>query len=116
MRRGGSASGAVTIAMMFCVLCLALFSVMALSVADREMAMAEFTEKAAREYYEADRKAVIMASSSDGPTEIEVEVNGNLKLAAGIDRDGSNISVNEWRTEYSGSWAVDDAMDVWDGS
>ena len=58
MKRSGGVSGAVSLVMIFCVLCLAVFAVLTLSTAVREQGLAELTAQRAREYYEADAEAV----------------------------------------------------------
>ena len=58
MKRSGGVSGAVSLVMIFCVLCLAVFAVLTLSTAVREQGLAELTAQRAREYYEADADAV----------------------------------------------------------
>ena len=62
MKRGGGVSGAVSLVMIFCVLCLAVFAVLTLATADREAKLAEMTARSAADYYEADRRAVEIAA------------------------------------------------------
>ena len=45
MRRGGSVSGAVSLVMIFCILCLVIFSVLTLATADREYRLSEMTAR-----------------------------------------------------------------------
>ena len=50
MRRGGSVSGAVSLVMIFCVLCLAVFATLTYVTADRERQLAELTARSAADY------------------------------------------------------------------
>ena len=68
MKRSGGVSGAVSLVMIFCVLCLAVFAVLTLSTAVREQGLAELTAQRAREYYEADAEAVAaLVAIAEGP-------------------------------------------------
>ena len=77
MKRGGGVSGAVSLVMIFCVLCLAVFAVLTLATADRERNLAQLTAQRAEAYYEADRQAteVLAAMQMDGPIPADVAVN-----------------------------------------
>ena len=140
MKRGGGVSGAVSLVMIFCVLCLAVFSVLTLATADRERNLAELTARSAAAYYEADWQAVeIAAALREGrtfPMDIEVEhtiasyPGGSVELASftvpisdeqGLevelllrDLDGS-FKVLRWQTVYTGGWETDDTLDLWSG-
>ena len=57
MRRGGSVSGAVSLVMIFCVLCLVVFSTLTYVTADRERQLSELTAQRAEAYYAADAEA-----------------------------------------------------------
>ena len=63
MKRGGTMTGAVSLVMIFCVLCMAVFAVLTLSTAVREQSLAELTAQRAAEYYEADRQATSIAAA-----------------------------------------------------
>lgn len=140
MKRGGGVSGAVSLVMIFCVLCLAVFAVLTLATADRERNLAELTARNAAAYYEADRQAVeIVAALREGgtiPSDIEIEhicseyqggsaesasfsvpIDDNQALEVEVmlrDVDGS-FRVLRWQTAYVGPWEIDESLDVWDG-
>ena len=63
MRRSGGVSGAVSLVMIFCVLCLVIFSVLTLSTAEREYKLSEKTVRNAEEYYRADYKATVIVAA-----------------------------------------------------
>ena len=138
MKRGGSVSGAVSLVMIFCVLCLAVFAVLTLATAERERGLSELSAQRAAEYYEADRRAVEIAAAlaaGETPDDVSVEsavstgpsgtvreasftlpAGGDLLLEVRLEIDeGGKISVLCWRTVYAGDWDVDDTITLWDG-
>ena len=142
MKRGGGVSGAVSLVMIFCVLCLAVFSVLTLATADRERNLAELTARSAAEYYAADGQAVrIVAALREGDTvpagvevahtvseypggpveeaEFIVPINDDLSLDVAVrlrDQGGETCEILRWQTVYTGTWEIDESMDIWDGN
>ncbi len=138
MKRGGSVSGAVSLVMIFCVLCLAVFAVLTLATAERERGLSELSAQRAAEYYAADRRAVEIAAAlaaGEIPEGVELETTvsagpagtvreeafslpagGDLMLEVRLEiSEAGEISVLCWRTVYSGGWDVDDTITLWDG-
>lgn len=62
MRRGGTVSGAVSLVMIFAVLCLTVFSVLTLSTAVGESKLAQATVQHTADYYAADAQATAIAA------------------------------------------------------
>lgn len=62
MRRGGTVSGAVSLVMIFVVLCLTVFSVLTLSTAVGESKLAQATAQHTADYYAADAQATAIAA------------------------------------------------------
>lgn len=62
MRRGGTVSGAVSLVMIFAVLCLTAFSVLTLSTAVGESKLAQATVQHTADYYAADAQATAIAA------------------------------------------------------
>ncbi|MBD5150428.1 MAG: hypothetical protein HDT18_08725 [Oscillibacter sp.] len=139
MKRGGGVSGAVSLVMIFCVLCLAVFAVLTLATADRERNLAELTARSAADYYTADCRAVeIVAALRDGDTvpadveirhtgseypggqveeaEFSVPINDGLALDVAVRLRGGNCEILRWQTVYTGEWEIDESMDIWDGT
>ena len=132
MKRGGTMTGAVSLVMIFCVLCMAVFAVLTLSTAVREQGLANLTAQRAEEYYEADRQATeIAAAIAAGETVDSVEVlynfaaegmeasyvvpaGGELLLEVRLLLTGSECRVLAWRTVYAGDWAPDNSMNLLD--
>ena len=144
MKRGGGVSGAVSLVMIFCVLCLAVFSVLTLATADRERNLAELTAQSAADYYAADCRAVqivaalqeedtipgdvevascLLAKYPDGTmvkeAEFTVPINDDLALDVAVRLEGQQgdaWDILRWQTVYTGPWEIDESMDVWDGT
>lgn len=132
MRRG-RVSGAVSLIMIFCVLCLSVFAVLTLSTAVGEEKLTDLTAERERGWYAADRQAaaaVAALSRGETPPDVEVaftdEAGGTLAefaLPAGGDQvltvkvllSGGGYEILCWRTDYGGDWAADDTIEIWDG-
>lgn len=132
MRRG-RVSGAVSLMMIFCVLCLSVFAVLTLSTAVGEEKLTDLTAQRQREWYAADRQAaaaVAALSRGETPPDVDVaftrEADGTLAeftLPAGGEQiltvqvllSGSGYEILCWRTDYGGDWAADDSIEIWDG-
>jgi len=135
MRRGGGLSGAVSLVMIFCVLCLSVFAVLTLSTAMNEKRLSDLAAQRTAEYFEADRRAAeIVSELSAGKTPAEdVEITyadwdgdtlAEFSLPAGGDRDLMVRAVLDgrggcriicWKISYAGSWEMDDTIEIWDG-
>ena len=140
MKRGG-VSGAVSLVMIFCVLCLAVFAVLTLATADREAKLTDMTAQNAADYYAADAAAVqIVSALRDGKTpETDIEIehvfseypDGARETAAFTvpisdtqalevevllaDQNGPNFQITRWQTVYTGEWEPEEYMNLWDG-
>jgi len=131
MKRGGGVSGAVSLVMIFCVMCLAVFAVLTLATADREARLSDMTAQNAADYYEADCAATaIVAALAQGetaPADVEVAWDGDTAsflLPAG-ESQGLDVAVSvkdgkceilRWQTVYTGNWEPDSSLAVWDGT
>lgn len=138
MKRGGSLSGAVSMVMIFCVLCLAVFATLTVSTAERERKLSQLTAERAAEYYAADAEAMEKAAAvkngenPPGVTIWETETaepgtwssTAQFSVPLGEDQQlsvelshgsGSDWKITRWQTEYIGSWQTDDAITIWDG-
>ena len=136
MRRSGGVSGAVSLVMIFCVLCLAVFSVLTLATADRESKLSEMTARSAAEYYQADRDAtVIVAALQNGsetslPAELDdvniawdgdtasflLPMGDSLGLDVAVSVHGGTYEILRWQTVYTGSWEPNEYLDLWNGN
>ena len=132
MRRGGSVSGAVSLVMIFCVLCLVVFTVLTLSTAVREQQLSDLTAERAQSYYQADAKAVetvaalrrgeispeVRYTQDDGAAlaEFSIPAGGDLSLEVEVRLTDTQCEILRWQTVYTGSWEIDDTIEVWDGN
>ena len=133
MRRGGSVSGAVSLVMIFCVLCLVVFTVLTLSTAVRERNLSELTAGRAQSYYQADALAVetvaslrrggeippeVQITPEDGATlaEFSISAGGDQALEVAVRLTDTDCEILRWQTVYTGSWEIDDSIEVWGGS
>ena len=138
MRRGGGVSGAVSLVMIFCVLCLAVFAALTCATAERERRLTELTADSAAAYYAADAEAVRIVAAlgrgerpdteaeitetldvfDDGSSlaEFSLPVSDKLSLfvRARLRPDGT-YDVLTWRTVYTGAWESEDSIEIWDG-
>ena len=128
MRRSGGVSGAASLVMIFCILCLVIFSVLTLAAADREARLSEMTARSAAEYYQADHDATVIAAALRSGAEpgVDIEWDGDtasfllpigdslgLDVAVAV-RDGT-CEILRWQTVYTGSWEPDEYLDLWGG-
>lgn len=128
MKRGGSISGAVTLVMIFCVLCMAVFAALTLMTAKREAALTELTAQQAQAYYEADRLAtekVAALARGEVPEDVTlsgetasftIPAGGSLRLEVQARLDESGCAIEKWATVYDGDWETDDSIEVWGGA
>ena len=137
MRRGGSVSGAVSLVMIFCVLCLAVFATLTYATADRERQLAELSAERAAAYYAADAEAARIVAAlargeePDADAEVTQEMNWeddsvlySFRVPAGgeqelsvrmrLDLDGT-YDILSWSTAYAGEWETNDSIEIWDG-
>ena len=132
MRRGGSVSGAVSLVMIFCVLCLVVFTVLTLSTAVRERQLSELTAERAQSFYEADEQAVstvaalrrgeispeVQITQEDGAAlaEFSIPAGGDQSLEVAVRLTDTDCEILRWQTVYTGSWEIDNTIEVWDGN
>lgn len=131
MRRSGGVSGAVSLVMIFCVMCLAVFSVLTLATADREARLSEMAARHAAEYYRADRDATVIAAAlkNGGPLPAGVDIawegdTASFRLPAGdslgldvaVSVRGGGFEILRWQMLYTGSWEPDGFLELWDGT
>lgn len=133
MKKSGGVSGAVSLVMIFCVMCLAVFSVLTLATADRESKLSEMTARSAAEYYQADYNATaVVAALQNGsplPADLDIDiardgdtvsfllpVNDSQGLDVAVALRGSECEILRWQTVYTGDWAPDEFLELWDGT
>lgn len=134
MRRGGMVNGAASLFTIFGVLCLTVFSVLTLSTAVSEARLSRAMAEHVQAYYEADALAVrITARLSGRPAEVEgvpvtyteaergteasfsVPAGENQALTVRVLLLDGGYEILCWKSGYSGVWAAEDTIQVWDG-
>lgn len=136
--------GGASIVVIFCVLCLSIFSILALLSANSEKKLALKSASAVENYYMADVSCAKVAQTVadlylSGAADKDIEeyvysVFGSVGRSA----DGISVSyswkvdeqqeifvdlslldkevrVNAWQARYVGDWEIDDSIEVWDG-
>ena len=130
-------SGAVSLVMIFCVLCLVVFATLTYVTADRERQLAALNAERAAAYYAADAEAsrivAALARGEEPPADAAVTQEMNweddsvlysFRVPAGGEQelsvrmrlklDGS-YEILSWRTVYAGDWEANDSIEIWDG-
>ena len=136
--------GGVSIVVIFCVLCLSVFSVLALLSANSEKKLTVKSVQAMQNYYMADVSCAKVAQTVtdlylSGAADKDIE-DYVLSVFGTFGRDGDSLSVsyswkidvdqeifvdlslahskvrvNAWNIRYVGDWEIDDSIEVWDG-
>ena len=128
MRRSGGVSGAVSLVMIFCTLCLVIFSVLTLATADRESKLSEMTARNAEEYYRADYDATVIVAALRSGTNPDAEIDwdgdtasfllpigDSLGLDVAVSVRGGACEILRWHTVYTGDWEPDEFLDLGGG-
>ena len=122
MKRGGQISGVVSLVTFFCALCMAVFTVLTLSTANREYSLTRLAEERAAAYYLADRQAVEQVAAMAATPLPEGEESGiafpvgdDLMLEVVLRGEGGTNRVLRWQTVYRGDWQPDTSIKVWSG-
>ena len=131
MKRGGTVCGAVSLVVIFCVLCMATFAALAFATANRERALAELDAQRAAEFYKADFDATRIAAAlrrgardfpPDAPevrftetdagtvAECSVPAGGERRLDVRLLLRGGGFGILQWKRTYAGNWEADDSL------
>ena len=131
----GVSIGGATLVMLFAVLCLTVFSTLALVTANREWTLAQKSADAVTSYYAADSRAALVCRQicEDGlPETMEIdgtaltETDGEVSFHVAVDKmqtlcvtmapsEADGWKVTAWRVEQAGRWEPDDGLNVWNG-
>ena len=128
MKRSGGVSGAVSLVMIFCILCLVIFSVLTLASADREYRLSEMTARNAAEYYRADCEATLIVAALRNGIEPEADIawegdtatfvlpmGDSLGLEVAVAVGDGTCEILRWQTVYTGEWEPDEFLNLWEG-
>lgn len=121
------AVGGSSLLVIFAVLCLTVFAMLALSTVQADGRLAEAAEESVSAYYAADAQAEsILAGLRSGEVPAGVSVEGDhytytcpisdtRELCVEVRVSGSSYSVLRWQEESTAEWHPDTAQEVWDG-
>lgn len=119
--------GISSLLVIFAVLCLTVFAILAVSTVQAQLRLAESTHRAVTGYYSADCRAEsILAQLRAGEHPENVEKNGDIYtyackisetqvLAVCVKVSGMEYSVLQWQAISVADWNADDNLPVWDG-
>jgi len=126
--------GGISLLVVFAVLCLTVFALLALTTVQADTRLADASAKAVTDYYAADCRAQeILARLRNGERpegvetagavasytvpisdtqELQVEVLLDYLL---LDMETDGYTVLRWQAMPAGEWEPDESLDVWDG-
>ena len=118
--RSSSPPGATSLMVIFAVLCLVVFAVLAMSTVLADGRIADASISAVRSYYaaaaEAEEKlAAARAEGVRGETTVTAEIPPSRCLQVTAEVTDGSCSVTGWRTVYNGVWEPDESLGVWIG-
>lgn len=127
------AVGGISLLVVFAVLCLTVFALLALTTVQADVRLADASAQAVEDYYAADCRAqelLARVRNGETPENVELErVDGvtsvryacpisdgqELQVEARINWDGS-YSILRWQAVATREWESDESLDLWDGS
>lgn len=136
MKRSAVGLGGASLILIFSVLCLAVFSVLALAAANREQKLTDKRKTSTTAYYEADGKAVeieakLKTALSDGKPPDMVDgvtvtasgdrlaydcpIDERRSLSVILARDGDTLRILQWCETDIANWTPQQGVDVWKG-
>ena len=129
------AVGGISLLVVFAVLCLTVFALLALTTVQADTRLADASARAVTDYYAADCRAQeLLARLRAGEIPEGVEIAGGVascalpisdtqelqievrldRLRSAVETDGYTIL--RWQAVPAGEWESDDSIDVWDGT
>lgn len=126
-RRTPAAVGAASLLVIFAVLCLTVFALLALATVRADRSMSESSCAAVENYYAADCSAEeILARLRSGELPAGVAKNGDVytyacpiserqALAVQVRLRGADYEILRWQAVSTLDWQADDRLPVWDG-
>lgn len=127
------AVGGISLLVVFAVLCLTVFALLALTTVQADTRLADAAAKAVTDYYDADCRAQeILARLRNGerPEGVEqayldgviyrytVPISDTQELQVEVEMQPgpeADYKVRRWQAAPTGEWESDDSLDLWDG-
>ena len=119
---GGSA-----LMVIFAVLCLTVFAVLALSTVLADGRLSDSGARSTQQYYSADAQAQLVLARlrsgemPDGVTEEDgvyswsIPISDSRSLQAKAMVNGTDYEILQWQAVYNGDWTGDETITVWNG-
>lgn len=130
-RFGMPAVGGSSLLVMFAVLCLTVFALLALGTVQADGRLSQTTARSVEAYYEADCRAEEIYARLRGgerPPEVQpcgCETEGYTytcpiseiqQLRVELHHDENGWTVLRWQAESTADWENDETLDLWDGT
>ena len=122
MNRGVAGVGSASVVLMFTVLCMAIFALIAHTSAENDMALAQAEAELVIGYYEADalavRIAAELAAKSKAPeiAEFVCEISDQKELYVKLALRCGGYDVLVWRMRDTAEWQPEAGLPVWPGA
>lgn len=119
--------GGSSLLVMFAVLCLTVFALLAISTVRADGQLSEASAQAVTEYYEADSRAEeIFARLRAGEIPKEVTehqgvytfacaMSDTQELRAAVEKTADGWVILQWNAVSTADWKEDDSLNLWDG-
>lgn len=137
---GGTHLGSATLVMLFSVICLTIFAVLAVVTANNSWTLAEKSADAVTNYYAADSIAIEICNQITTTYQAEnqliapegydcqleelanetrlsywVAIDDNQSLWVELVASQGTIQIAHWQVAYTGTWSADQTITVWGG-
>lgn len=119
--------GGSSLLVIFAVLCLTIFALLALSGVQANQRLADTAVQAVSDYYQADCQAEqILAQlrqgdrpqgvqEQDGVYTYSCPISDTQTLEVAVELDGNSYHILRWQAVSTAEWQPDDDLAVWDG-
>ena len=119
--------GGSSLLVMFAVLCLTVFALLALSTVQADQRLSDASARSVEAYYEADCRAeAILArlrageipaevTEADGVYTYACAVSDTQELRVSVQVKDGDWTVLQWNTVSTADWQEDDSLNLWNG-
>lgn len=116
----GGLPGVATLVVAFAILCIAVFSILALSTAKSEKKFSDAAVKNITDYYAAESAAVekiakMQEEGQTGECAFTVPVSDTRSLQVKADIQENGVEFKKFQLAYTADWYPDESLDVWGG-
>ena len=112
-KRGSApAVGGSSLLVIFAVLCLTVFALLALSTVQADLRLGDAAAQAVEGYYQADAQGV---EEENGVFSYQCPISDTQTLQVEVKLEGETYTVLRWQADYTGTWQADEDLSVWTG-